>query len=78
VKPDAAFKTEWRPDLLGGVNVIQLDGRATNAAAWGDDLYRPLAAAPNGDGQPVQLTAIPYYAWANRGANAMRVWTPLG
>jgi hypothetical protein len=25
---------------------------------------------------PVELTAIPYYAWANRGAGAMRVWVP--
>ena len=24
----------------------------------------------------VTLTAIPYYAWANRGENQMRVWMP--
>ena len=24
----------------------------------------------------VMLTAIPYYAWANRGENQMRVWMP--
>lgn len=23
-----------------------------------------------------KLTAIPYYAWANRGENQMRVWMP--
>jgi uncharacterized protein len=33
-------------------------------------------------GQPVKtrqvpLTFIPYYAWANRQATAMQVWTPL-
>ena len=27
-------------------------------------------------GQPVTLTAVPYFAWANRGAGAMRVWIP--
>jgi len=24
------------------------------------------------------LTAVPYYAWANRGAGAMRIWIPRG
>ncbi|MBR7839398.1 glycoside hydrolase family 127 protein [Actinospica durhamensis] len=47
-------------------------------AAWG---YRPVgsgtrhsdvAAHPH-----VTLTAIPYFAWANRDFGAMRVWTPL-
>jgi len=26
--------------------------------------------------QPVALTAIPYFAWANREPGAMRVWIP--
>jgi DUF1680 family protein len=25
---------------------------------------------------PVELTAIPYYAWANREDGSMRVWLP--
>ena len=24
-----------------------------------------------------KVTAIPYYCWANRGANAMQVWLPV-
>lgn len=28
-------------------------------------------------GSPVTATAVPYYAWANRGAAPMRVWLPL-
>ncbi|MGW6195525.1 hypothetical protein ACWF0M_05195 [Kribbella sp. NPDC055110] len=27
-------------------------------------------------GRPVPITFIPYYAWANRGRHAMRVWIP--
>ncbi|NUS84004.1 MAG: hypothetical protein HOY75_15000, partial [Streptomyces sp.] len=27
--------------------------------------------------EPVRVTAIPYYAWANREAGAMRVWIPV-
>jgi len=36
-------------------------------------------AAKNGyqvNTQKKKITAIPYYTWANRGANAMRVWIP--
>jgi DUF1680 family protein len=28
------------------------------------------------DGTPVELTAVPYFAWANRGPGPMRVWVP--
>ena len=29
------------------------------------------------DGEAVELTAIPYYAWANREDGSMRVWLPV-
>ncbi len=40
-----------------------------------------LSAVPGADGKSVEMkkrkiTAIPYYCWANRGANAMQVWLP--
>jgi DUF1680 family protein len=28
------------------------------------------------EGRPVLLEAVPYYAWQNRDAGAMRVWIP--
>jgi hypothetical protein len=70
----------WTPDLLEGVTVIQLAGRVT---ANRGPLYpaQTADAGPTADaGQPassVRLTAIPYFAWANRGPGAMRVWIPL-
>lgn len=36
-----------------------------------------LRAAGSRAGVPVELTAIPYQQWANRGDAAMRVWIPL-
>jgi uncharacterized protein len=37
----------------------------------------PYAADPDGKpATPIPLTLIPYYAWANRGPSAMRVWLP--
>ena len=37
-------------------------------------LYRPLSQESL---QPLDLTLIPYYAWANRGHSAMSVWLPV-
>ncbi|MET8137589.1 beta-L-arabinofuranosidase domain-containing protein [Streptomyces sp. NPDC005251] len=67
-----------RPDLLGGVTTVLAAGRRrtlANDGSWWP--YRPAAghdAPPAGD--PVELTAIPYYAWANRADGGMRVWLP--
>ena len=66
-----------RPDLLGGVTTVVTAGyrrRLADDGSWWP--YRAPApdAAPTGD--LVELTAIPYYAWANRQDGAMRVWLP--
>lgn len=71
--PSAPLHDTWREDL--GVVAIQAQGALLDARAWGDRLYRPA------DGEqlalrPLTLTAIPYFAWANRRAGAMRVWIP--
>ncbi|MCI3274361.1 glycoside hydrolase family 127 protein [Streptomyces cylindrosporus] len=65
-----------RPDLLGGVTTVVAAGRrrAVPDAGWWP--YTTADRAPRQDGDPVELTAIPYYAWANRQDGAMRVWLP--
>jgi hypothetical protein len=40
---------------------------------WEDSLYRPTVG-DEARGEPVAVTAIPYYAWANGKAAPMRVW----
>jgi uncharacterized protein len=65
VIPDtASISSFFKPDLLGGVQVIggsaystrrQLDGRVAVE-------------------KPVSFTAIPYYAWSHRGLHPMTVW----
>ncbi len=67
----------WRADLLDGVVQIEAAGYRQDLDGWDGSLYRPLEEAQNGRAAPVTLRAIPYYAWANRGPNAMRVWIPL-
>jgi DUF1680 family protein len=39
-------------------------------------LYR-TSGTEAAEQRPVELTAIPYFRWANRGPAAMRVWIPL-
>ena len=64
----------WKPDLLEGVTVIEMTGRtAPNRAP----LYQAKTADTGQPGNSVRLTAIPYFAWANRGPGPMRVWIPL-
>jgi DUF1680 family protein len=73
--PSAQFRPEHRSDLLGGVVVLRHEGKALQRASE-ERLYSPY----NGTSLPtrrVPLTFIPYYAWANRNATSMQVWTPV-
>ncbi len=70
------WRAEWRPDLLGGVVTLHTDALTPSHDGWDGRLYRPsplqrLAATR------VPLTAIPYYAWANRAPGPMQVWLPV-
>ena len=57
-------------DTLGGVTVLRGDGLRLAPPAG---LYAASIAR-----ERVALTFIPYYAWANRGKGAMRVWVRAG
>jgi len=61
---NAAFKSEHRKDLLGGVTVIT--GPATELSRGPDKVAVVAKSIP--------LVAIPYYAWANRKPCSMVVW----
>jgi DUF1680 family protein len=62
---DTALSSAFRPDLLNGVQVVT--GRAF-ALAYG--------AEGKVTKQEQDFTAIPYYAWANRGPGEMLVFIP--
>lgn len=61
---DGPFHAEAAPDLLGGVTVLRGTARPVSRTLAGG-----LAT-----GEPIPVTAIPYYAWANRGETSMAVW----
>lgn len=63
---DAVFEPEFREELLGGMTIVKGEVEA---------LYRQE------DNREVKtckfmMTAIPYFAWANRGMGEMAVWLP--
>jgi len=74
--PAGEFEAEYRPDLLGGVAVLRHTGVAYEESPEEGKLYRPLGSSFSRPTRPVELTLIPYYAWANRETSAMRVWIP--
>jgi len=49
------------------------------SAHWHDRLYRPVRprSLRRPDDGLVEISLIPYYAWANRGLSMMEVWIPL-
>jgi len=71
----ATFSAESRPDFLGGVVVV--NGTAVAGSSESSsirDLYRPTELTSS---TSVQITAIPYFANANRGPVEMTVWLPI-
>jgi uncharacterized protein len=66
VLPDSApLTTEFNPALLNGVTIVK-----SRAVALAFDAHGNVTKTA----QP--FTAIPYYAWANRGRGPMMVWFP--
>ena len=73
---DVNFTAPFRPDLLGGVVVLHAQAEFVPPDdVWGDRLY--CTAVPRLEEPPcrsVEVTAVPYYAWANREPGPMQVW----
>ncbi|MCB0130216.1 MAG: glycoside hydrolase family 127 protein, partial [Caldilineaceae bacterium] len=72
----APLAANWQPDLLGGVVTVTATGASVDTSAWDEQLYCPADQVAIGYSAPVPLTAIPYFAWANRTPSTMRVWIP--
>jgi uncharacterized protein len=75
VDPHVAASDTWQADLLDGVITVQMPGVVTDQDEWEGRLYLPEDIRSR-TSRPVTLTAVPYYAWANRGPGTMRVWIP--
>jgi DUF1680 family protein len=65
------FGIEHHPELLGGVTVLRGRGSLVDDAGWDGQLYRRNAPPVT---RPIDILAVPYYAWDNRSPGEMRVW----
>ncbi|HEV2065952.1 MAG TPA: beta-L-arabinofuranosidase domain-containing protein [Thermomicrobiales bacterium] len=78
---DADIVAAQRPEDLNGIVVLTAEAVMESAApAWDGALYRTVedSARDQPGRSSVMLTAIPYYAWANRGSGPMTVWLRRG
>jgi DUF1680 family protein len=66
VPNNASFKTSFQKDLLEGVTTIQFESPTIQVSIDGQSVATEVKT----------ITAIPYYAWCNRGQNQMQVWLP--
>lgn len=74
---ERAFLEQYRPDLLGGVMVVRHKGVAAVKPLSQEPLYQPAGEAMIRPTRPVEVTFIPYYAFANREPTSMLVWVPM-
>ena len=92
VQTQTELVAHHRPDLLGGITTVTATGsRLPTPADPGWWPYRQAGVEANveanvqadaqadvtADPPRVELTAIPYFAWANRADGSMRVWLPV-
>ncbi|PYU80257.1 MAG: glycoside hydrolase family 127 protein [Acidobacteria bacterium] len=75
-KSGAQFQEEFQKELLGGIIVLRHAGADYGEAAEHGLLYFRYSNEAR-KSKPLSLTFIPYYAWANRTATPMQVWTPI-
>ena len=67
---DVALETTFNSEMLGGVTLIHGMGTVLDDSEWKNNLY--LHTKPKM--KQLEVTAIPYYAWCNRGTSQMSVW----
>ena len=67
---DSRLEHTFRPDLLDGVVEIRGDAFVRDESDWDSQLYR----GGTEEMLPLEIRAVPYYAWDNRKPGEMRVW----
>jgi len=67
----AQLESQNMPGLLGGITVVKGQGLLRPLDDWKNVLYQRARTANT---QPLQVTAVPYCVWGNRGLGKMVVW----
>ena len=59
------------------MRTVAIGGHVHHLDGWRSVQYLDLRdLSPHEAAQPASFLAVPYFAWGNRGAGAMRVWIP--
>jgi uncharacterized protein len=66
IEKNANLTSEHKPALLNGVTVLKTQGKSFMESSSGNSI----------ESKTKDVTAIPYYTWANRGNTEMQVWIP--
>jgi len=72
--PDTKLTPHFDPHLLGGVVVLKGGAYLQNLSDWQGKLYQTYRKEKKVKTEPLEITAIPYFAWANRDPGKMQVW----
>jgi DUF1680 family protein len=71
LQTEAAASTVFNQALLGGTQIINVSAYRQTDTGWEDSrLYRAFDSGR----QQINVTAIPYCLWGNRGTGEMQVW----
>lgn len=65
------FDAVYEPGMLKGIAVVKGKVMLKPAVNWENALYRPAGKGLEG---PIEVRAVPYCVWANRGLGKMAVW----
>ena len=66
INKTSASNTIYKPGMLNGIAIITAEGQGVKRQLNTDSLLQTSQ----------DITAIPYYTWANRGPSEMTVWIP--
>ncbi|MDQ0779619.1 DUF1680 family protein [Streptomyces aurantiacus] len=78
IDTERSLRSVFRPELLGGVVTVEATGHRGTPPGESWWPYTPHDDTRTTASGELTLTAVPYYAWANREDGAMRVWIPTG
>ena len=73
VDPKSTWAADRADDLQGRPMRLRSTGKRASDEAWANRLYRTMEKSAAAT-VITPIVAVPYFAWANRAAGAMRVW----
>lgn len=77
LSPNAKFSLHFEHNLLGGIITLQGNALLRDKSGWKGKLYRTYQKQKKTKVSPITITAVPYFAWANRKIGKMIVWIPI-